>query len=58
MIIWFSEIPISHPVRDLHLVKMLIVFVITDYLKVGLYKRLMKKGEVGMGISSQAEISV
>jgi H+-transporting ATPase len=39
-------------------VEMLIVFVITDYLKVGLYKRLIRKGEVGMGISSQAEISV
>jgi H+-transporting ATPase len=38
-------------------VEMLIVFVITDYLKVGLYKRLIRKGEVGMGISSQAEIS-
>jgi membrane protein implicated in regulation of membrane protease activity len=35
-----------------------VVFVITDYLKVGLYKRLIRKGEVGMGISSQAEISV
>ncbi len=38
-------------------VEMLIVFVITDYLKVGLYKRLIKKGEVGMGISSQTEIA-
>ena len=37
-------------------VEMLIVFVITDYLKVGLYKYLIRKGEVGMGISSQAEI--
>ena len=38
-------------------VEMLIVFVITDYLKVGLYKRLVRKGEVGLGISSQAEIN-
>jgi H+-transporting ATPase len=37
-------------------VEMLIVFVITDYLKVGLYKYLIRKGEVGMGISSQAEV--
>ena len=37
-------------------VEMLIVFFITDYLKVGLYKYLIRKGEVGMGISSQAEI--
>ena len=38
-------------------VEMLIVFVITDYLKVWLYRYLIRKGKVGMGISSQTELS-
>jgi H+-transporting ATPase len=36
--------------------EMLIVFVITDYLKVGLYSYLIGKGELAKGISSQKEL--
>jgi H+-transporting ATPase len=39
-------------------VEMLIVFVITDFLKVRLYKYLIRKGEVAIGIASQKELQV
>ena len=38
-------------------VEMLIVLFVTDFLKVKLYEHLIRKGEVAIGISSQAEIS-